>query len=56
MFHTVATAIRVEYEEKTDTVYLVFEIEDEQFKKRIKDDWTEDIELRVIDKKLVLEE
>lgn len=52
---TVAKAVRVEHNPESDTVFLVFEIVDDDFKKRIKKDWTEDIELKVIGKDLVLE-
>jgi hypothetical protein len=52
-YHTVAEAVRVEHDRHTDTVFLVFEIVDEKFKSRIKKDWTQDIPLRIIDKKLV---
>ena len=50
---TIAEAVRVEHIESTDTVYLVFEITDERFKQRIKKDWTQDIELVLVGKKLV---
>jgi len=53
---TVAKAIRVEHNPDSDSVYLVFEITDEDFKKRIKLSWTDDIELKVIGKDLALEE
>jgi len=53
---TVAKAIRVEHNPDSDSVYLVFEITDEDFKKRIKHDWTEDIELKVVGKDLVPED
>lgn len=49
----VAVAVRVELSENNDDLYLVFEIIDEGFKKRIKENWLQDIELKVIDKKLV---
>ncbi len=52
-YHIVAEAVRVEWEKDTDSVFLVFEIKDKKFKKQIKDDWTKDINLRVIDRKLV---
>ena len=48
-YHIVAEAVRLEHEQKTDTFYLVFEITDEKFRNRIKQDWTQDIDLRVID-------
>jgi hypothetical protein len=56
LYKTVAEAVRIEYEEKSGAVYLVFEITDEDFKKRIKADWTVDIELELEDKKLLLKE
>lgn len=51
---TVAVAVRVEHSLDRDDVFLVFKIVNERFKKRIKNDWTEDIELRIIEKRLVL--
>jgi hypothetical protein len=53
-YHVVASAVRVEHEEHSDTVYLVFEIVDEKFKQQIKDDWMKDINLKIIDKQLVI--
>ena len=55
-FKVVARAVRTEFESKSDALYLVFEIIDEQFKSKIKKDWSDDIELKIIDKKLVIEE
>lgn len=48
-YRTVAEAVRLEHDPKTDTFYLVFQITDEKFRNRIKKDWTQDIDLRVID-------
>lgn len=56
LYKTVAEAIRIEYEEKSGAVYLVFEIIDEDFKKKIKKDWTVDIELELENKKLIIKE
>jgi len=54
--YTVATAVRVEYIKDSDDVYLVFQIVDEDFKKRIKQDWVgSDIELKLIDRKLIID-
>lgn len=53
---TVAIAVRIEIEPKTDRTYLVFEIVDEDFKQRIKKDWMEEIELKLIGKNLVLKD
>ena len=51
-YHIVAEAVRIEHEQKSDTFYLVFEITDEKFRNRIKTDWTQDIDLKVIDVKV----
>jgi hypothetical protein len=52
----IAELARVEYEEKSGKLYIVFEVIDPQSKQDIKDNWTADIDYRIIDKKLVLEE
>lgn len=51
----IGEAIRVEFEEKTGKICLVFEITNEKYKQDIKRDWTKDIEFRIIDRSLVLE-
>jgi len=51
----VGSAVRVEYIEKEDRLYLVFEITNEKYKQSIKKDWTRDIEFKVVDKQLILE-
>ncbi len=56
MSNTVAKAIRMEHDPKTDELYLVFKIVDEKFKQRIKKDWNEDVELKIIGKNLIIEE
>lgn len=56
LYKVVAEAVRIEYEEKSGAVFLVFEIIDEDFKKRIKKDWTADISLELDNKKLILKE
>jgi hypothetical protein len=53
---TVAKAVRMEHNPETDTLYIVFEIVDEDFKKRIKDDWMQDVELKLLGKGLVEKE
>lgn len=55
-FKVVARAVRTEIESKSDKFFLVFEIIDEEFKSKIKKDWNDDIELRIIDKTLVTEQ
>lgn len=52
----IGEAIRVEYEEKSGRLCLVFEITNEKYKQDIKKNWTQDIEYRIIDKNLVIEE
>ena len=52
-YHAVAEAVRVEHDRSDDTVFLVFKIIDEKFKRKIKNDWTQDLPLIMIGKKLV---
>lgn len=52
----VAEAIRIEVEEKSGKVFIVFEVKNEKLKKDIKTNWTKDIEYRIIDRSLVKEE
>jgi hypothetical protein len=52
----VAEAVRIEVEEKTGRVFIVFEVKNEKMKQDIKKNWTKDIEYRLIDKSLVEEE
>lgn len=49
----VAEAVRIEYEEKSGKLYIVFEVKDEKYKQDIKKNWTKDIEYRLVDKFLV---
>jgi len=49
----VAEAVRIEYEEKSGKLYIVFEVKDEKYKQDIKKNWTKDIEFRLVDKFLV---
>jgi hypothetical protein len=52
----VAEAVRIEVEEKTGKVFIVFEVKNEKMKKDIVKNWTKDIEYRIIDRSLVEEE
>lgn len=52
---TLAEAVRIEYEEKSGKLFIVFEVKNEKFKQDIKKNWTQDIEFRLIDKSLVEE-
>lgn len=49
----VAEAVRIEYEEKTGKLYIVFEVKDEKYKQDIKTNWTKDIEYKLVDRFLV---
>lgn len=53
-FEEVAEAIRVEHEEGSDRLFIVFEVTNTKYKQFIKKNWSEDILFRVIDKKLVM--
>lgn len=52
---TVAIAVRVEYRSDSDELYVVFEIVNEDLKKKIKQDWTQDIDFKLIDKNLIID-
>lgn len=49
----IGTATRIEYNDYTDKLYIVFEVVDPQYKQSIKQDWTKDIEFRIVNKNLV---
>lgn len=49
----IGEAVRIEYEEKTGKLYIVFEIKEEKHKQDIKNTWVQDIEYKLIDKFLV---
>ena len=49
----VAEAVRIEFEEKTGKLFIVFEVKNEKFKQDIKKNWTKDMEYRLVDKSLV---
>ena len=51
----VAEAVRLEFEEKTGKLFIVFEVTDEKYKQDIKKNWTKDIEFKLVDKMLVKE-
>lgn len=55
-YEIVGEASRIEFEEKSGKLYLVFEIKNEKYKQDIKKNWTQDIEFKIIDRNLVIEE
>lgn len=50
--HTVAKAVRLEENSKTDETFIVFKIIDTKFKQKVREDWNGDIEL-VLDGKIL---
>jgi hypothetical protein len=48
----VAVAARMEIDNSTDDVYIVFKVINEDFKRRIRGNWLDDVELKVIGKTL----
>ena len=49
----IAEAIRVEVDDPTGKVYLVFEVKDEKMRQYIKKHWIDNIEFKLIGKNLV---
>jgi len=49
-YKIVAKVVRMEHDPDKDELFLVFEICDEEFKAKIKENWNDDIELMVIPK------
>lgn len=54
--HVVAEAVRIEFQDSTGRLFIVFEVKNEKFKKDVLNTWADDIEYRLIDKSLVLDE
>ena len=50
---TVARAMRMELDPNTGDLYLVFKVVDERFKQKIREEWSKDIELKVLGKDLI---
>ena len=50
----VAEAVRIEYDETTGKLFLVFEVKNEKFKNDIRKNWAEDIEYKLVGKNLIL--
>ena len=49
---TVARAMRMELDPLTGDMYLVFKVIDEDFKQRVREDWEQDVELKILGKDL----
>lgn len=52
----VGEAVRIEFEESSGRLYIVFEISDEKQKQFIMKTWTDDIEYKLIGKALIKNE
>lgn len=52
----VAKGVRLEVDDSNGDVYIVFRITNEQFKQKIRGNWEDDIEFKVVNKTLVLKE
>lgn len=55
-YKEVAKGVRLEVDDSNGDVYIVFRIIDEQFKQKIRANWGDDIEFKVVNKTLVLKE
>lgn len=54
--HVVGEAVRVEYSESDGKFYVVFEITDQKYKNKLKAEWVDNIEFKLINKTLIIEE
>ena len=52
-YDTVARAIRMEIDPNTGDLYLVFKVIDEDFKQRVRENWSRDVQLEVMGRDLV---
>ena len=52
----IAEAKRIEIDEKTGKLYIVFEVINEAYRQKIKNEWHKDLEFKLIDKNLFLKE
>lgn len=52
-YDTIARAVRMEIDPLTGDVYLVFKVLDEAFKQKVREDWDQDVELKILGRDLV---
>ena len=55
-YEVVGEAVRLEVDELKDDVYIIFKIVDERFKQKVRADFDADIEVKVVNKQLVLKD
>jgi hypothetical protein len=53
VYDTVARAVRLEIDPITGDLYLVFKVIDESFKQRVRDNWMDDVELKLLGRALI---
>lgn len=53
-YEEIAEAIRVEHDEKSDDLLIVFRVTNPKYKQIVKQNWTKDMEFRIVNKKLVI--
>jgi len=51
-----AEAIRIEHDQQTDDLFIVFKILDPMFKQNVKKNWIEEIEYKIVNKFLMEKE
>jgi hypothetical protein len=51
-YKTVATVVRVEFDQQTGEMYLVFLVNNEGFKKSIEKNWSQDVDFIIKNKSL----
>lgn len=51
-YNTVAKAVGMQVDNNSDDLYIVFKITDEAFKQKIRENWLDDIELKMFGKEL----
>lgn len=55
-YDIIGEATRIEYENSSNRLFIVFEIKNEKHKKFIRENWAKDIFFRIIDKFLIKDE
>jgi len=53
-YEEIAEAIRIEHDEKADDLLIVFRVTNAKYKQIVKQNWTKDMEFRIVNKKLVV--
>jgi hypothetical protein len=52
-YDPVARAIRMEIDPNTGDLYLVFKVVNEDFKQRVRDNWSADVDLQILGRDLI---